>query len=98
MGFNFRGLTSGALVANNSAAVDAEKTDISNIPAAVAGHTGHDIETGKKSDGVPRSIDTAEESDEELRKVDTTAQHGVQSVQAMTHVWSKRDLILAYIW
>lgn len=98
MGFNFRGLTSGALVANNNATVDAEKKDIANIPAAVtaAGHTSRDDEADEKS-GMPRSIDTADESDEELRKVDTTAQHGVQSVQAMTHVWSKRDLVLAYI-
>lgn len=34
---------------------------------------------------------------ESIEKVDPDAQHGVQRVQAMTHVWSKRDLIAAYI-
>jgi hypothetical protein len=39
----------------------------------------------------------SENSDEELNKVDTNAEHGVQAIQAATHVWTKRDLILAYI-
>jgi hypothetical protein len=37
------------------------------------------------------------ESDEELNKVDTTAEIGVQQVQAASMIWKKRDLILAYI-
>jgi hypothetical protein len=35
--------------------------------------------------------------DEELNKVDTTAERGVQAIQAATHVWTKKDLIYAYI-
>ncbi|KAK5102071.1 hypothetical protein LTS08_004531 [Lithohypha guttulata] len=35
--------------------------------------------------------------DDSLNKVDTAAQAGVQKVQAMTQVWSKREIILAYV-
>lgn len=34
--------------------------------------------------------------DDSINKIDKDAQFGVQSAQALTHIWSKRDLILAY--
>lgn len=37
-------------------------------------------------------------SDEDsLEKIDTNAEHGVQTIQAMTQVWSKRDIYTAYV-
>ena len=47
--------------------------------------------------GSPRESALSRESDEELNKVDTTAEIGVQQVQAASMIWKKRDLILAYI-
>jgi MFS family permease len=32
-----------------------------------------------------------------LEKIDTNAEHGVQTVQAMTQVWSKRDILITYV-
>ena len=44
------------------------------------------------------SIDnTSDDSIELERKIDPTAQRGVQMQQAMTLVWSRRDLIIAYL-
>jgi hypothetical protein len=97
MGF-LSGLTSNALV---STSLNKESThqDISNIPASVQDHTTlrdapHDVEKM----GTPRTPTSVSESDDaSLNKVDTTAEPGVQAVQAATHVWTKRDLILAYV-
>ena len=41
------------------------------------------------------SLETSD--DDSTEKVDLDAQHGVQAQQAMTQVWTKRDLITAYI-
>lgn len=96
MGLSFRGLTSSALVANNSAAADAATEHVSHVPASVAEHTSLDMSRRDEKLGAPRNPATTD-SDEELTKIDTTAEKGVQNVQAMTYVWSRKDLILAYI-
>jgi hypothetical protein len=96
MGFDFRGLTSGALVSNNKTANVGNTKDIGDVPVSVAGHTSMDHNGPDEKLGAPRSIDGMD-SDDELNKVDTHAEHGVQRAQAMTRVWTKRDLILAYI-
>ncbi|KAF2108447.1 siderophore iron transporter-like protein [Lophiotrema nucula] len=95
MGFTFRGLTSSALIARDTKDLNAANTDIADVPASYGGHTSSDVARPDEKLGAPRSTDV--DSDEELTKVDTTAEGGVQKVQAMTYVWTKRDLILAYI-
>jgi hypothetical protein len=98
MGFSFKGLTSAALVAGNTPAANADNKDIADVPAAVQGHTSMDVSRPDEKLGTPRTdTSMSNNSDEELNKVDTTAESGVQAVQAATMVWSKRDLILAYI-
>ena len=37
------------------------------------------------------------DEDSSLEKIDTNAEHGVQTIQAMTKVWSTRDIYAAYI-
>ena len=100
MGFSFKGLTTSALVngavPNNQAA---NEKDIADVPAAVDGHASMDA-TRRPDEkiGAPRSpTSLSSASDEELNKVDTHAEQGVQAIQAVTFVWSKRDLIMAYI-
>ena len=43
------------------------------------------------------SVSTPNDSTEAFDKIDPNAEHGVQAIQGTTLVWSKRDLILAYI-
>ncbi|KAH7397271.1 siderophore iron transporter-like protein [Pyrenochaeta sp. MPI-SDFR-AT-0127] len=95
MGFTFRGLTSSALVSGNAPAANADNKDIADVPASVQGHTSLEDHADEKL-GTPRTI-LSNDSDEELNKVDTTAETGVQAIQAATHVWTKRDLIMAYV-
>ena len=71
-------------------------TDVADVPAAVDARSSIDPGHSDKEIGAPHSLD-GNSSDEELNKIDTTAEHGVQQVQAMTHAWTRRDLILAYI-
>lgn len=100
MGFSFKGLTTSALVSgaipNNKEAND---KDIADVPAAVDGHTSMDVSRAPDEKiGAPRTpTSMSNASDEELNRVDTTAEHGVQAIQAATIVWTKRDLIMAYI-
>ncbi|KAF1945136.1 siderophore iron transporter mirB [Clathrospora elynae] len=96
MGFTFKGLTSSALLAGNTPSTYADNKDIADVPASVQGHTSMDVARPDEKLGTPRT-DSTYDSDEELNKVDTTAEPGVQAVQAASHVWTKRDLILAYI-
>ncbi|KAF2270529.1 siderophore iron transporter mirB [Lojkania enalia] len=96
MGFSFRGLTSSALVTNNTATANANNTDVADVPASVEGHTSMDVSRPDEKLGASRSIDESD-SDTDLEKIDTTAPQGVQTIQAMTHVWSRRELISAYI-
>jgi microsomal dipeptidase-like Zn-dependent dipeptidase len=99
MGFNFRGLTSSALVSNNSTTNHAGNTDIADVPRAVDAHTSMDIPRPGPDEkiGADHSLDGSSDTDEELAKIDEKAQQGVQNVQAMTFVWSKQNLILAYV-
>jgi len=94
MGF-FTGLTSSALV---STTVGHQDHKNNTHDSAVEGHTTSDTPRDAEKLGTPRSGSSLSDTDsEELNKIDTTAEAGVQAVQAATHVWSKRDLILAYV-
>ena len=95
MGFTFKGLTSSALL--NTKREHEDNKDIADVPASVQGHTSADVAGPDEKLGTPRTS-MSNSSDEELNKVDTTAETGVQAVQAASHLWTKRDLILAYIW
>ena len=97
MGFSFKGLTTNALVSGTTT-YDHDHKDVADVPAAVDGHTSQDVAHPDEKLGTPRSPESMSQvSDEELNKVDTTAERGVQAIQAATHVWTKRDLILAYV-
>lgn len=95
MGFTFKGLTSNALASSNTQATHTNDKDIADVPASVQGHTSDDHVDEKL--GSPRATTLSNSSDEELNKVDESAESGVQAIQAVTYVWTKRDLILAYI-
>lgn len=97
MGFTFKGLTTSALVSGNTKNADANEKDIADVPASYQGHTSMDAARPDEKVGSPRESARSRESDEELNKVDTTAEAGVQNVQAASLLWKKRDLILAYI-
>ncbi len=97
MGFSFKGLTSSALVSGNTASTNADHKDIADVPASYQGHTSMDVTRPDEKVGSPRESAMSRDSDEELNKVDTTAEAGVQGVQAASLLWKKRDLILAYI-
>lgn len=101
MGFTFKGLTTSALVKGAVPNQQANEKDIADVPAAVDAHATMDASRrpDEKDIGAARtpSSMSSEESDEELNKVDTHAEQGVQAIQAATMVWSKRDLIVAYI-
>jgi len=99
MGFDFKGLTSGALVSKNKASSARNAKDVGDVPAAV-GAAGHStLEEGRTDGklGATRTDSDDLDSDEELNKIDTNAEYGVQRAQAMTQVWTKKDLIVAYI-
>lgn len=96
MGFNFRSLAASALVSKNTVSTEKNNVDVADIPQSVDGHYSIDGGRPNVKLGASRTSE-ATDSDEELTKVDTTAQHGVQNAQAMTYVWTKRDLIIAYI-
>jgi hypothetical protein len=98
MGFSFKGLTSNALVSTGRHDQTDHK-DVADVPAAVQAHTSMDGGRPDEKLGTPRgtSMSGSGSDDEELNKIDTSAESGVQAVQAATHVWTKRDLILAYI-
>ncbi|KAF2638554.1 siderophore iron transporter mirB [Massarina eburnea CBS 473.64] len=98
MGFTFKGLTSSALVSNNNASAAATDKDVADVPASYAGHTSVDGGRPDEKLGAPRANGEEFDSDEELNKVDTHAEQGVQTMQAMTHVWSQRGLYLTFAW
>lgn len=98
MGFDFKGLASSALVSKNNASNTRNAKDVGDVPVAVDAHGNTDANhPDEKGLGGLRTDSEKYDSDEELNKVDTHAEHGVQRAQAMTHVWTKKDLILAYI-
>ena len=99
MGLGLRGLFSSALVSQSTPDTNKNNTDVAGVPAAVQGQTSIDARWRDDKLGATRTSDATGDSasDDEMTEVDTSAQRGVQNVQAMTLVWSKRDLILAYI-
>lgn len=98
MGFTFKGLTTSALVSGSKPVTDKDNKDIADVPASVQGHTSSEMARPNEKLGAPHTAGSSEfDSDEELNKIDTTAEHGVQAVQAASHIWTKRDLIIAYI-
>lgn len=83
MRFNIPGLASNAVVEH-------AQSGNTSSPASVS---SHDIE--KKEPAVDSAADFSD--DDSINKVDESAPRGVQIAQAMTQVWSRRDLILAYV-
>lgn len=97
MGFSFKGLTSSALLSRSQGNNELANKDVADVPAAVQGHTSMDVARPDEKVGSPRSDTTMSSNDEELNRIDEHAEKGVQAVQAMTMVWTKRDIILIYI-
>ncbi|KAH8176410.1 major facilitator superfamily protein [Sarocladium implicatum] len=99
MVFNFRSLTSSALVAQNDQAASATNKDVADVPASVLGHTSsNDGGSRNVDEKLGGSHDVGESSDEEsVNKIDEGAELGVKQAQAMTMVWTKNELILAYV-
>ena len=98
MGFTFKGLTSAALVSKDERGNSAVEKDVADVPASVAGHTSEEAQRNvDKKLGAPRSADEVSDDDSSLNKVDTTAEAGVQRAQAMTLVWTKKELIFGYV-
>lgn len=104
MGFNFKGLTSNALLGavsrtdgtnesekrRSTVEIPNEKGVVNDINAAYDGARDSSTEGG--------SFDNSEvDSVEMSKRPDQSAQYGVQMQQAMTLTWSKKDIILAYI-
>lgn len=58
-----------------------------------AAHNEKDVRVGSAGSLGGYSSD----DDSSLEKIDTNAEHGVQTIQAMTQVWSQRDIYAAYI-
>ncbi|KAF2124081.1 hypothetical protein P153DRAFT_371379 [Dothidotthia symphoricarpi CBS 119687] len=96
MGFTFKGLATNALLSASSPQTN--QRDVADVPASVQGHTSMDVGRPDEKLGTARTHSPlSDRSDEELNKVDTNAEHGVQAMQAATMVWTKKELILAYI-
>jgi hypothetical protein len=95
MRFRIPGVTTSSAV---SPAV-ATGTDNATSPASEQKHSSDAEAANEKDvrvgDGQPR--DYSSDDDSSLEKVDTNAEHGVQTIQAMTQVWSKRDILAAYV-
>lgn len=99
MRFQIPGLTSAAM-ATKSAGSN-EKT----ASESVGNRSSNDVENfDEKQTPYNNAASTVDahmafdsSDDDSLNKVDTAAQAGVQKVQAMTQVWSKREIILAYV-
>lgn len=95
MRFRIPGVTTSSAI---SPAV-ASGTDAATSPGSDQKHSS-DAETGNEKDirvGENQSRDYSSDDDASLEKVDTNAEFGVQTIQAMTHVWSKRDILASYV-
>ncbi|KAI8931544.1 hypothetical protein NX059_011199 [Plenodomus lindquistii] len=98
MGLYFKGLTSSALLSSSKPVTDVDHKNVADVPASIQGHISMDVYRPHEKLGRPHTTPSSElDTDEEMNKVDTTAEAGVQAVQAASLVWTKRDLILAYI-
>ena len=89
MRFRVSGLTSSALATKHAGNSNTE------ISGSMDNRSSNEDKSYEKD---PRVHDAEAASDDDSRAaIDRDAQLGTQKVQAMTQVWSKRDLILAYI-
>lgn len=97
MRFQIPGLTSAAMTAKSAGGHEKE------VNGSDGTRTSNDMEAlgEKRASYDDRAtaadanvIDTSD--DESIEKVDTHAQAGVQKAQAMTQVWSRNEIILAY--
>jgi hypothetical protein len=97
MGISFKGLTSAALVSRNGRDASMTEKDVADVPASVAGHASMDAGHRPVDEklGAPRS--EVETDDDSLNKVDTTVEAGVRKAQAMTLVWTKKEIMFAYV-
>lgn len=72
--------------------------DVADVPASYAGNTTS-MDAGLRPVdeklGAPRS--ETETDDDSLNKVDFTAEAGVRKAQAMTLVWTKKEILFAYV-
>lgn len=93
MRFRIAGLTTSAA----AAPITATGNDAA-VPAAE--HRGpNDTEIANEKEariGDAASRDSSDD-DASLEKLDTNAEHGVQAIQAMTQVWSKSHILIAYV-
>ena len=62
----------------------------------VVGNTA-DKMNDKETGVVANKADTSVHSDSDTDKISDDAQLGVQSIQAVTKVWTRNDIILAYV-
>ncbi|EXJ78618.1 hypothetical protein A1O1_09019 [Capronia coronata CBS 617.96] len=84
-----------------SVALDRGKSNDVDTPGSAAGDGDADLTTHKFTDkeaAVPGDSDNSSQGDDVNEKpIDTDAQRGVQAAEAVTEVWTKRDLIIAYV-
>ncbi|KAF2449008.1 siderophore iron transporter mirB [Karstenula rhodostoma CBS 690.94] len=96
MGISFRGLTTAALASKDGRDAAMTEKDVADVPASVAHASSVDAghRPGDEKLGAPRS--ELEVDDDSLNKVDTTVEAGVRKAQAMTLVWTKSEILMAY--
>lgn len=92
MQFNIPGLSHGQGAIASNAVVDHAQTANSDSSKSV---NSQDLEKREKGAAIDSSAELSD--DDSINKVDATAPRGVQIAQAMTQVWSRRDLLLAYV-
>ncbi|KAL1297323.1 hypothetical protein AAFC00_004871 [Neodothiora populina] len=98
MRFRLRGL------AKHIAGTDEREANSEIVDAIGNSRTssGTDIESGdpekrsSKEAGIVNADDVTDEKASDA-SIDASAQHGTQAVEAMTHVWGKKELILVYV-
>lgn len=89
MRFKVSGLTLSALATKHAGNNDTEVSD------PMDNRSSNEEKSYEKDDRVHDA--EAASDDDSLAAIDRDAQLGTQKVQAMTQVWSERDLTLAYI-
>lgn len=95
MRFQIPGLSSAAMTAKSAGGHEKEVNSYNDTRSSndmeALGEKGYDDRAATADANV---IDTSD--DESIEKIDTNAQAGVQKAQAMTQVWSRNEIILAY--
>ena len=66
-----------------------------NADPVVADNDHPNVDVADKEAGV--HVSEGHSDTDSDRKVETDFQHGVQASEATTIIWSKRDLIIAYV-